>query len=194
MMSARCQTGASLRGLPVGWESSSSFEAPPSGEPSAPERWLRGCSSRSERSSPSACWLSGLSSPSSATKPPTGRARRLYVVHLFEQHRPHADGKLVDLHSTEFGHRKVAEFMDGDHRTEHKHRSQKGNDKRHSFSKNLYSTPDMLTGGCARRRGPSCRTHTRRPACSCRRSCRCPRRLPPSGRCRGNRSCLRGRA
>mgnify|MGYP006970814212 CR=1 FL=1 len=45
------------------------------------------------------------------------------LVELLPQNRTHADGKFIDLHSAELCHRKVAELVDGDHRTEHKHRS-----------------------------------------------------------------------
>ena len=68
MMMARCQTGASFSGVP--------FTSP---------------SETTERFS-SACLLSGLSSPSSATKPPTGRARMLYWVPL--RTRLHSTGPM----------------------------------------------------------------------------------------------------
>ena len=38
---------------------------------------------------------------------------------LFPEHRPHADGKLVDLNAAELCHGKVPEFMNGDHSAEH---------------------------------------------------------------------------
>ena len=88
MMRARCQTGASFRGIPAGFSSSGEVSAMPraplSGElpPSAAEGF--DCSS--------ACLLSGLSSPSSATKPPTGRARMLYWVPL--RTRLHSTGPM----------------------------------------------------------------------------------------------------
>ena len=80
MMRARCQTAASFSGLPTGCAGASSFPAPPSGEPSASAHEGGVWGSASGRSPFSACWLSGLSSPSSATNPPTGSARRLYWV------------------------------------------------------------------------------------------------------------------
>ena len=115
MMRARCQTGASFSGMPLtspsepvgsatspdrggksGFPASAlapllgaagspaSVLAPLLGElpPSAAEGFDRS----------SACLLSGLSSPSSATKPPTGRARMLYWVPL--RTRLHSTGPM----------------------------------------------------------------------------------------------------
>ena len=48
---------------------------------------------------------------------------------LFPEHRPHADGKLVDLNAAELCHSKMPELVDGDHRAEHKQRSKDGNNK-----------------------------------------------------------------
>ena len=48
---------------------------------------------------------------------------------LFPEHRPHADGKLVDLNAAKLCHCKMPELVDGDHRTEHKQRGKDGDNK-----------------------------------------------------------------
>ena len=48
---------------------------------------------------------------------------------LFPEHRPHADGKLIDLNAAELCHSKMPELVDGDHRTEHKQRGKNGDNK-----------------------------------------------------------------
>ena len=48
---------------------------------------------------------------------------------LFPEHRPHADGKLIDLNAAELCHSKMPELVDGDHRTEHEQRGKDGDNK-----------------------------------------------------------------
>ena len=48
---------------------------------------------------------------------------------LFPEHRPHADGKLIDLNAAELCHSKMPELVDGNHRTEHEQRGKNGDNK-----------------------------------------------------------------
>ena len=94
MTSARCQTGASFKGTPVGCTDASVSGA--------------GCSCTHRQGAQTVLGA--------------------FMI-LFPEHRPHADGKLIDLNAAELCHSKMPELVDGDHRTEHEQRGKDGDNK-----------------------------------------------------------------
>ena len=115
MTSARCHTGASFRGMPVGCTDASVSGA----------LFLH--------SMGSFCLLAfGAFLPFQRYKATHRQGTQTVLgafMILFPEHRPHADGKLIDLNAAELCHCKMPEFMDGDHRAEHEQRSKDGDNK-----------------------------------------------------------------